>query len=252
VTKPLVILDPFPRRRRMILSDAQWGRLESMAEVVAGDGDERMDAARVEAALPAPVAILGQTDLPTERLERAERLRAVINVEGNFQPNIDYETCFRRGVEVLSIGPVFALPVAEMALGLALDLARGVTPGDRAMRDGRETYGLAGNRDAFLLTGATIGLIGFGNLGRALNRLLAGFRAQVLVHDPWLPASLLSRRVASRHRWTLFSRGAGSSLSLPPSPSRTAISSVAANSDLIRPGAFWSLRAGRRSSISTR
>lgn len=192
MTKPLVILDPFPRRRRMIFSDAQWARLEAMTEVVACDGDARMDAARIEAALPRAVAILGQTDLPAGRLDRAESLRAVINVEGNFLPNIDYETCLSRGIDVLSIAPVFALPVAEMALGLALDLARGITPSDRAMRDGREAYGLAGNRDAFLLTGAAIGLVGFGNLGRALNRLLGGFRAEVLVHDPWLPASAIA------------------------------------------------------------
>lgn len=192
MTKPLVILDPYPRRRRMIFSDAQWARLQNMAEVVACDGDAAMDAARIDAALPRAAAVVGQTDLPAERLVRAENLRAVINVEGNFLPNIDYESCFARGIEVLSIAPVFALPVAEMVLGLALDLARGITAGDRAFREGREAYGLAGNRDAFLLTGAVIGLIGFGNLGRALNRLLAGFRAEILVHDPWQPASAIA------------------------------------------------------------
>jgi phosphoglycerate dehydrogenase-like enzyme len=145
------------------------------AELVACEGDAPMEASRLDSVLPNAVAVLGQTDLPAERLARAVNLRALINVEGNFLPNVDYQTCFRRGIDVLSIGPVFALPVAEMALGLALDLARGITPGDRSLREGREAYGLAGNRDAFLLTGATIGLIGFGQLGRALNRLLAGF-----------------------------------------------------------------------------
>ena len=83
--------------------------------------------------------------------------------------NVDYAECFRRGIQVLSIAPVFAQPVAEMALGLALDLARGITRGDRLMREGRDQYGLAGNRDAFALRGATVGFIGCGNLGRALN-----------------------------------------------------------------------------------
>jgi phosphoglycerate dehydrogenase-like enzyme len=173
----------------MIFSDAQWTRLQGMAEVVACEGDAPMEAARVEEALPCASIILGQTALPTERIMRAENLRAIINVEGNFFPNVDYEACFERGIDVLSIAPVFALPVAEMALGLALDLARGITQGDRAMREGREAYGIAGNRDAFLLSGATVGLIGFGNLGRALYRLLTGFRAEILVHDPWLPGS---------------------------------------------------------------
>jgi len=171
----------------MIFTDAQWARLEAMAELVAGEGDAPVPAEQVEAALPRVSAILGQTDLPAERLARAPRLRALINVEGNFFANVDYEACFARGVEILGVGPIFAVPVAEMALGLALDLARGITAGDRAMREGREAYGLAGNREAFLLSRATIGIVGFGGLGRALRRLLAGFSADSLVHDPWLP-----------------------------------------------------------------
>jgi len=166
VKKPLVLVDPWPRRREMIFTDDQWARLEAMADVVSSDGNAPMAAATVEGALARVTAILGQTDLPAERIERAPQLRAVINVEGNFFPNVDYEACFARGVEVLCIAPVFALPVAEMALGLALDLARGITAGDLAFREGRERYGLAGNADAFLLSGTTVGIVGFGNLGQ--------------------------------------------------------------------------------------
>jgi phosphoglycerate dehydrogenase-like enzyme len=42
-----------------------------------------------------------------------------------------------------------------------------------------------------LLSGAEIGLIGFGDLGRAVSRLLQGFRACIRAYDPWLPPSLL-------------------------------------------------------------
>ena len=44
-----------------------------------------------------------------------------------------------------------------------------------------------GNDDAVLLRGSTIGLLGFGNLGRALHRLLVPFAADIRVFDPWLP-----------------------------------------------------------------
>jgi phosphoglycerate dehydrogenase-like enzyme len=191
MAKPVVLVDPWPRRRRMIFTDEQWARLEAMAELVYVDTDGPMDAGTVDRALERAVAVLGQTDLPTERIACAPNLRAVVNVEGNFLPNIDYEACFARGIEVLCIAPVFALPVAEMVLGLALDLARGITAGDRAFREKRESYGAAGNRDSFLLSRATIGLVGFGNLGRALHGLLQGFRTRILAHDPWLPASVI-------------------------------------------------------------
>ena len=112
-------------------------------------------------------------------------------MEGNFLPNVDYASCFERGIEVLAVAPAFAVPVAEMGLAMALDLARGVTAADRAFREGCESYGLAGNRSAYMLTGSQVGLIGFGNLGRALLPLLRPFRPLVRVFDPWLPEGYL-------------------------------------------------------------
>ena len=111
------------------------------------------------------MAVLGQTALPAARLERAPELRAIVNVEGNFLPNVDYEAALDRGIHVLNASPAFALPVAEMALGMAIDLARGISGADRAMRAGRERYGLESNADAFLLAGSAVGIIGFGGPG---------------------------------------------------------------------------------------
>jgi phosphoglycerate dehydrogenase-like enzyme len=192
MTRPVVLLDPHPRRRRMIFSDSQWERLTGMAEIVGDDMDGPLPAEVVDAALPRVSAILGQTDLPAQRIARAPHLKAIVNVEGNFRTNVDAQACFARGIEILSVAPVFALPVAEMALGFALDLARGISAGDRAMREGTEAYGRAGNGSAFLLSRETIGLVGFGNLGRALRRLLEGFRCRILVYDPWLPGAAIA------------------------------------------------------------
>ena len=114
-----------------------------------------------------------------------------MNVEGNFYPNVDYEACFRAGIHVLGCGPAYAQAVAEFALGLAIDLARGISREDRAFREGRERYVSAGNDDAILLRGSSIGLVGYGNLGRALHRLLRPFDATIRAFDPWLPASTL-------------------------------------------------------------
>jgi phosphoglycerate dehydrogenase-like enzyme len=186
VTRPLVLFDPWPRQRRLIFTDALWARLGALARVV-GPEDRKADPAEFDPHLAEAAAVVGQTDLSAERLARMPKLRAVINVEGNFLQNVDYAACFARGIHVLGVGPAFSLPVAEAALGLAIDLARGFTTYDRRMREGTEEYGFKGNRDSFLLTGSTIGLIGFGNLGRALIELLRPFRARLLIHDPWLP-----------------------------------------------------------------
>ena len=190
MTKPVVLLDPHPRQRERIFNAAQWERLSAMAEVIE-DKRAPMDDGLIEAMLPEAVAIIGQTPLPIARVERAAKLRAVLNVEGNFYQNIDYHACLTRGIAVMSIAPAFAVPVAEMVLALALDLARGVTVADGAVRAGTERYGLAGNQDAVLMSAARVGLIGYGNIGRALRRMLAGFAADIQVYDPWLPDGVL-------------------------------------------------------------
>ncbi len=97
---------------------------------------------------------------------------------------------------MLVASPAFAGAVAEAALGMAIDLARGIGAADRAMRAGTETYGLESNAGAFLLAGAPVGIVGFGDLGRALRRLLAPFGCPVRVHDPWLPNLVIRRHAA--------------------------------------------------------
>src|SRR5262249_31385983 len=63
---------------------------------------------------------------------------------------------------------------------------------DLAFRNGDELWGGDSNRGARLISGSDIGIVGFGDLGKALNRVLSGFRARIKVYDPWLPPSLLA------------------------------------------------------------
>jgi phosphoglycerate dehydrogenase-like enzyme len=184
--RPLILVDPWPRTLERICDPDTHARLEALGRLVVHE-DGRMPADMIERHLPEAVAIVGQTDLDAGRLARAPRLRAILNVEGNLLPNVDYAACFARGIHALVASPAFAPAVAETALGMALDLARGISAADRAMRAGAERYQLEGNRDAFLLHGATVGLVGFGDLARALLSLLAPFGCRVLAYDPWLP-----------------------------------------------------------------
>jgi len=181
------VLAPEPQRGSRIFAAEVRAELEARFEVVDLEGKPE----ELDGALGRAFAIVGQPDLPRHRLERAPHLRALLNVEGNFYQNVDYRSCFDRGIYVLGCGPAYANAVAEYSLGLALDLARGISREDRAFRANRERYLLEGNADAVLLRKAAVGLIGFGNLGRALLGLLAPFRPSVRVYDPWLPDSLI-------------------------------------------------------------
>jgi phosphoglycerate dehydrogenase-like enzyme len=188
----VLLVDPSPRTLDQIFSPEARARLEALGPVTWCDGPPAA-AAIVEPLLPELTAIVGQTALPAERLARTPKLKAVLNVEGNFLPNVDYATCFERGIAVLGIGPVFGQPVAEMALGLALAAARDIPRGDAELRAGAETLFDEGrNGGAFLLAGKTVGLVGCGSLGRALLPLLRPFGCRMLAHDPWLDDATLA------------------------------------------------------------
>jgi phosphoglycerate dehydrogenase-like enzyme len=187
--RPVVILHPASQSSARIFTAESWRRLHDSFEVVDLEADPTDEA--LDAALPEAFAVVGQPDLPRERLLAAPQLRALLNVEGNFLPNVDYATCFDKGMHVLNCGPAYGQAVAEYALALALDLARGVSREDRAFREGREQYFGRSNADAVLLRHATVGLLGYGYVGRALHRLLVPFAPTLRVFDPWLPDAVL-------------------------------------------------------------
>lgn len=188
----LILYDPDPRRSDEIFAPDAWQAFRDSYEVIEVSAADR-DAC-YDRYLPDVDVVISQQQMFRDRLDAAPNLRAIINVETNFLPNIDYERCFERGIHVLTPASVFALPVAEMGLGMALSLARGIHSAHADFVAGREAYGLDGNAQAELLTGGRIGFVGFGDLGRALHRLLAPFAARVQVFDPWLPDGLLQRQ----------------------------------------------------------
>ena len=188
-TRPVVVFLPAPHPSGRIFTPQTRAALEAEFDVV----DIEAEPQRVDERLGDAFAIVGQPDLPRARLDAAPHLRAVLNVEGNFYPNVDYAACFARGIHVLGCGPAYAQAVAEFSLGLTIDLARGISREDRAFRAGRERYVADGTTDSILLRGADVGLIGFGNLGRALRPLLDPFRCTVRCYDPWLPDATLAQ-----------------------------------------------------------
>ena len=188
--KPIVIAAPEPRSLDLIFTPVARARLHDAYEVVE-TGADTLDALPDDVLREARY-ILGQPPLSELTLMRLASLRAVLNVESNLIDNMPYAELFRRGIHVVTTGAVFARPVAELGLALALDLFRGVTEADLAFRQRRELWGSDGNASARLLTGAEVGIIGFGDLGRSLREVLTGFRPVIRAYDPWLPPSMLT------------------------------------------------------------
>ena len=188
--KPVILVDPLPRTLDDICDAETRSRLAALGTIHLSE-ERPMPDEEVDRLLPEAELLIGQTAMPRARLERAKKLKAIFNVETNFLPNVDYQACQERGIWVLSPTSAFAVAVAESALCMAIDLARGVSAADRAFRAGREEYGLKGNLGSFQFTSASVGIIGFGDLGRAVRSLLVPFKNPVKVHDPFLPDQLI-------------------------------------------------------------
>ena len=190
MTRPLILSCPLPRRLPLIFAPDRLAELQARYRVVATSDETLAD-------LPDDVLaevrhIIGQPPLSEGTLARMTALRCIFNVESNLLDNMPYAAAFARGIHVVTTGAVFAGPVAEIGLGFALSLLRGIHHADADFRAGREVWGGAGNAGARLLTGAAVGIVGFGDLGRALVRVLAGFRVRLRIHDPWLPAQRIA------------------------------------------------------------
>ncbi|MBX9455166.1 MAG: hydroxyacid dehydrogenase [Rhizobium sp.] len=186
-----VIFDPEPRAAQDIFTPADQERFMKSHDVVAWNGEDRDAFYRRH--LPDADVVISQQPMEKPQLDLAPKLRCIINIETNFLPNVDYETCFQRGIHVIAPSSVFAAPVAEIGLGMALSLARGIHTAHGDFVAGRELYGLEGNHEAELLVGADVGFVGFGDLGRAVHRLLAGFQPKIRAFDPWLSDGALER-----------------------------------------------------------
>lgn len=186
-----ILFDPEPRAAEDIFTAADQEKFRKSYDVVEWQGEHREAFYREH--LPEAEVVISQQAMEKTRLDLAPKLRCIINVETNFLPNIDYEACFQRGIHVIAPSSVFAAPVAEIGLGMALSLARGIHTAHGDFVAGREVYGLEGNQEAELLAGADVGFVGFGDLGRAMHKLLAGFQPKIRAFDPWLPDGVLER-----------------------------------------------------------
>ncbi|MCW4023528.1 MAG: hydroxyacid dehydrogenase [Candidatus Bathyarchaeota archaeon] len=128
------------------------------------------------------------TKVKGELLENAKKLR-VIGRAGEGLDNVDYEKTRQMGITLVNTPHVSYLSVAELTIGYLLALARGIVQGTISLREGKwEKEALMGME----LSGKTLGVIGCGYIGRAVERMAISLGMNVLgveecVHDRFVP-----------------------------------------------------------------
>ena len=191
MVKPIVISDPFPRELDLIFTKKKLKELKRKYKLIVAP--KRNKDKFYEKNIHNATFIMGQPDLKKKLLSKAKKLRCIINVESNFMNNVDYEYCFKKNIHIIATSPVFSIPVAEIALGMTLSLLRNIHNSHFDFTKGKEIYGLKSNMKASLLTNKKIGLLGFGDLAKALYPLLLPFSKKINVYDPWVPKKQISR-----------------------------------------------------------
>lgn len=93
---------------------------------------------------------------------------------------VDVEAASRHGILVTRATPGFVDAVAELGVGMMVDLARGLSRSVQAYRAGRVPEALPGLQ----LSKATLGLIGYGRIARRLAEIARAMGMRVLAHDP--------------------------------------------------------------------
>ena len=126
-------------------------------------------------------AIVSTDPFDADVLERARKLKVIARV-GVGTDSIDVQAAARRGIAVCTTPGANASSTADHAVALMLAALRRVPEHDRAVRAGR--WPRTGSDTPYELSGATVGLIGYGSIGRLVHRRLSGFSVRVLVTDP--------------------------------------------------------------------
>jgi len=130
--------------------------------------------------------VRNRTQVDAKLIASARRLRVVGRL-GVGLDNIDTQACASRGIEVIPATGANALAVAEYVIGTAMLLLRGAYGSTREVAAGSwPRSALSNGRE---LAGKTLGLIGFGGIGRLTASLARALGMRVVAHDSLLPAS---------------------------------------------------------------
>ncbi len=121
-----------------------------------------------------------QSPGPAEVFERLPKLVAFLRCAIDIR-NVDVAAASKAGVLVTQASAGFVTSVTELVLGFMVDLSRGITESAHWYHHGRVPKAKMGRE----LKGSTVGVIGYGAIGREVVRVCKALGMRVLVHDPY-------------------------------------------------------------------
>ncbi|MAT05018.1 MAG: D-glycerate dehydrogenase [Acidimicrobiaceae bacterium] len=182
------------------IPEAALALLRRAGDVWAWSDDRTIpDAERDDQLADADAAVTLLTDRVDEAfLHAAPRLRVVANVAVGYD-NVDVAACTARGVTVTNTPGVLTDATADLAMALVLMSTRRLGEGERLIRSGRPwQWGM------FMMLGRSIGgkrlgIVGMGEIGRAVARRAAAFGMEIAYHNRTQLGAEVERELGARY-----------------------------------------------------
>lgn len=185
-SKPIVALMT-RHHATLICPEARKMLVDAGFEIVSNDTGKILSPEDQKALIKDAYAIIAGTEkYDAAMLEGCDNLRAVIRF-GVGTDNFDLATMKKMGIQVGVIANYNS--VAEFALMLILCAMKNFSRFDGAVRQGK--WSRFPMRE---LSGKTVGIVGFGRIGRRLAELLRGFDVQMLAYDPYMNEEAAKQR----------------------------------------------------------
>jgi D-3-phosphoglycerate dehydrogenase len=176
--KPIVAF-PFRHHGSLVSPDAKQMLLDAGFEIVCNDTGRKLDRDEQKAMIADAFAVIAGTEsYDDDMLAAAPKLKLVVRF-GVGTDNFDLDSMKRRGIAVGVISNNNS--VAEFAVALILGIMKNLHRFDNAVREG--AWSRFTMRE---LKAKTVGILGFGRIGRRLAQLLQGFDVNLIAYDPYM------------------------------------------------------------------
>ena len=170
---------------KCLIADYMHNDIELLLSDAGLEADYRPDISREEIkrhiAEYEGLIIRSKTQVDAELLREANRLRFVARAGAGID-NLDVDALNQRGIKIINAPEGNSNAVGEHSVAMLLALLNNIAKADKEVRQG--LWDREGNR-GYELYGKTVGLLGYGHMGRAFAKKLKSFECRVLAYDKY-------------------------------------------------------------------
>lgn len=168
--------------------DNPWDAVATLGELVVHD--RTPDELKLERARDADIILTSKVKLDAATLAALPRLKFISLLATGYN-NVDVVAAGAQGVPVANVPAYSTASVAQTAFALLLELVTGTSRHDQAVKAGEwsSSRDFSFTRQQIVeLDGLTLGIIGYGAIGRAIARIGFAFGMRIIAYAPRLPA----------------------------------------------------------------